>query len=332
MKARLTFALLSLAIVALLGVSAWYTIRIFDTNVVENDFEPAVPRQPDDISFTHEENVTVADTPETRGNDARSAAAARTRSGREKPTPEAVSEPLPEHAGYVAQLVGKAYRTKESGARFELSQNDRIFEDDNLETDKESRLIIVFVDNTQLSLGEKTRCTISDYLFDKSARQDSSFSLRLVEGVCRVVTGLITTLNPERFKVETRMATIGIRGCELAFRAEPEEERVYVLGLNSEEAVVVSSSDDGALIRNILTGEDEKGVEISSDVINEQGTVISVTKGLGRSMRAISPADLRDITTDTSPLNSVKHTPKVQPNSTIFVISPEKRDGGEKNP
>lgn len=331
MKARFTFALLSLAIVALLGVCAWFTLQIFDTQVAEEDFNPASPKQPEDISFTHEEIVTVKPSPLPEPAKPMKAPP------RPQPvTPKPVQtiaqeEPLPDHAGLVAQLVGKAYRTKGSGARFELSQSDKVFENDNIETDKDSRLIIVFIDNTQLSLGEKTRCTIDEYLFDKSARRDSSFGLRLVEGVCRVVTGMITTLNPDRFKVETRMATIGIRGCELAFRAKPEEEQVYVLGLNAKESVVVSSTDDGAVIRDIHSGDENKDIAITSEVINDQGTVVTITKGLGRSSRPVSPEELRTITTDTSPLNSVKHTPKVQPNSTVFVITPEERGGGDQN-
>ena len=326
MKARLTFALLSIAIIALLGVCAWYTMRIFDTEIAEGDFQPVKPVAPEAISMTHDETVTVPASSEKP--------APPERIKPQKPAvpsaqPAAEAEPSLDHAGSIAQIAGTAYRTKPAGTRFQLSANDKIYLNDNIETEADSRVVITFIDNTQLSIGEKTRCTIDDYIFDKSRQKESSFGLRLISGTCRVVTGFITMLNPERFRVETRMATIGIRGCELAFMATTEEEKVYVLGLTSKESVEVASSDKGTALRDITTGEEDKDVQTSSVVVSEQGTLVIVSKGLGRSVRGITPAELREITTETSPLNSVKHTPRVQPKSTVFVISPEQSNGGD---
>ena len=328
MKARFTFLLLSVGIVALLGVCAWFTMQIFDTNLSESAFEPVQPKAPADISITHEDIVTAESQPTKPKQKAQSPTTAM-RPPKVTTQKQTDTEPLPDYAGMVAQLSGKAYKNRASGARFELSVRDKIFLDDHIETKADSRLVISFIDNTRLSLGEKTSCVIDEYVFDKSAREDSGFGLRLIQGACRVVTGLITTLNPERFRVETRMATIGIRGCELGFQTKPEEDKVYVLGLNSKEAVVVSSTENGSAVRDIHTGKTAEDAEVSALVVVDAGTVVTVSKGLGRSVRAMSPAEMRGITMATAPLSSVKHTPKVQHNSTVFVITPEKRDRGE---
>ena len=325
MKARFTFVLRSVAIIALLGVSAWFTMQIFNTNVFEDEFVPVSPKAPEDISITHEEDINVKPQPTkaTPKTNIPKTTTPPTKAASHKPEK---SEPLPDYAGVISQVSGVAYRNKASGSRFKLSVNDKVFVKDHIETDKDSGLLIVFIDSTRLSLGEKTSCVIDDFMFDKSAQTDSGFGLRLIQGACRVVTGLITTLNPDRFRVETRMATIGIRGCELGFQAAPEEEKIYVMGLNSKEAVVVSSTGDGAPVRDIHTGKPIANAKVSPLVVKDAGTVVTVSKGLGTSARPMSPGELRGITTATTPLLSVKHSANVQPNSTVFVITPQKRD------
>ncbi len=327
MKARLTFALLSAAIIALLGVSAWFTMSIFDTKIDDAAFSPVQPEAPDTISITHEESVTLQTTVRKDQTPVRRPAAPITPE-RKAPKKPAKTAPMPDYAGTVAQITGEAFRNKTSGVRAKLTASDKIFLNDNIETGPKSRLVIAFIDNTRLSLGEKTTCIIDEYAYDSTAQSESGFAMRLVHGACRVVTGFITDLNPERFKVETRMATIGIRGCELGFSSQQEEENVFILGLGSDEAVVVSSSEKGATVRDILTG-DKTEAESTSVVINDPGTVVTMSQGLGRTVQPMSPGEMRGIMADTAPLKSVKHKTTVNPNSTTFVISPKKRDGGD---
>lgn len=325
MKARFTFVLLSVAIVALLAVCAWFTMQIFSTDLEGESYVPGRLTPPEDFSIAHDETVTPNTTPVQKAKNARPKPAPAPSMVTAKPqAAPPKSSSLPNYAGKVSQVTGEAYKNKAAGVRAKLSPQSEIFLNDNIETGPESTLIITFVDNTRLSMGEKTACIIDEYVYDPSGESDCSFAMRMVKGVCRIVTGFITDLNPDRFKVETRMATIGIRGCELGFQSKPEEEKIFVVGLGSDEAVVVSSADKGAPVNNMVTGENT-GAETTPLIVSNPGTVVIVAKGLGRSTRAMSPGEERQLTTDTSPLKSVKQDATVNPNSTIFVIGPKKK-------
>jgi hypothetical protein len=81
--------------------------------------------------------------------------------------------------------------------------------------------------------------TIDEYVYTPGGKK-SNCALRFVRGVFRVITGQITKLNPERFRVKTRMATIGIRGCDLGFTVTELAEDVYVIAFHEAgESVVV---------------------------------------------------------------------------------------------
>lgn len=322
MKARFTFTLLSAAIVALLILCAWFTMQIFSTDL-SGEYYTAKPSAPgESVSITHEETVKLKDKPQQ--------ATRTTAPNPSQSTPPVHSVPQLEFAGIVSRISGDAYKSKPSGARIKLNLKDTILLNDHIETAPASSILITFADKTQLSLGEKTSCIIDEFVLDKSGNTDSAFAMRLLQGVCRVVTGLVTTLSPDRFKVETRMATIGIRGCELAFSSKPEEEKIFILGLGRNESVELSSAEDGSAIRDILTGEKDPNIKTSSIVVMDPGTVVILSKGLGRSVRQVSATELREITVDTSPLKSAAHTPKVNPQSTTFVVTPSRGADGEQ--
>lgn len=335
MKSRLTFLFISTALVALLAVCAWFTMRIFETNLAVDEFQPAVPVQPGEPGTTIEDHITAPPPPGENGNAKDTIPGSR--SGREAKRPEKddagskTGEGV-KLAGRAIQVSGLAFKVKASGAQEKLSVNGQIFLNDQIETGPQSRLTIEFIDKTHISLGENTACTIDEYLFDSDNAGDNCFSMRLFKGVCRVVTGLITTLNPGRFRVETRMATIGIRGCDLGFKVSGEQEKILVLGLGSKEAVVVSSAEDCSPVREILTRKPVEDINITPVVVTDPGCLITLTKGLGRSVRPLDAADLRDFTIQVSPLKSAFQAPKVDPGRTVFTISPGTRDeGGDKS-
>jgi hypothetical protein len=110
---------------------------------------------------------------------------------------------------------------------------------DKVVTAAGSRLQIMFADESVISQGEKSEMTIDEYVYSPAKKDDNACSLGLARGVFRVVTDRITKINPDRFKVKTKMATIGIRGCDLGFDLRPNEERIYVISLRHNERVQV---------------------------------------------------------------------------------------------
>ena len=89
-----------------------------------------------------------------------------------------------------------------------------IDEGDTILTHKNSRVQIMLDDDTILTIGPNASFEINKYLFDGTKK--SQLQMRANRGFFRSVTGKIGKIAPERFKVKTASATIGIRGTDFS--------------------------------------------------------------------------------------------------------------------
>jgi len=141
--------------------------------------------------------------------------------------------------GSVASIQGKVIATSTMGKERILGMSDPIFPGDTIVSETGGRIQITFSDNSVISQGENSEMTIDEYVYSETSAKDSRFGMGLAKGMFRLVTGKIADLNPDRFKVKTKMATIGIRGCVLAFNIRPDSEDVYVIDLPKGDSVIV---------------------------------------------------------------------------------------------
>ena len=91
---------------------------------------------------------------------------------------------------------------------------------DTIVTLDQTKMQMIFIDKTVITLGKNTRFDVSSYSFNESGQPETEFSL--AKGFMKSVTGKIGKLAPERFKVKTKDATIGIRGT--TFTLETNEQ------------------------------------------------------------------------------------------------------------
>ncbi len=151
------------------------------------------------------------------------------------------------HAGFGAEVVGtvialegRAALESAAGVRRTIALKSQVSVGDVIVTGDAARLQILCKDQTVISLGENSRIVIDEYIYSETSEQDEvSSSLRVVRGAMRVITGRITALNPDRFRVRTRMATIGVRGCDVGFRLDNGTEHVYALHLPDGHSIWV---------------------------------------------------------------------------------------------
>ncbi len=112
--------------------------------------------------------------------------------------------------GEITVLYGKAFAEGPDGTR-ELATGSPIHNGETISTGGEGSLEIKFTDGALLSQGPGATVHLDDYVFDPDANA-GEMTMNLVEGTFRSVTGQIVDMNPEGFKIDTPMATIGIRG------------------------------------------------------------------------------------------------------------------------
>ena len=89
---------------------------------------------------------------------------------------------------------------------FILEQKDTVKSSDN------SKAQIVFEDGTVISIGKNAVLSIAEYVNDTTNPSNSKTDFRVLEGTFKTITGGIGKVAPEKFKLQTKSASIGIRG------------------------------------------------------------------------------------------------------------------------
>ncbi len=89
-----------------------------------------------------------------------------------------------------------------------------IQEGDEIITQLKTKVQVMLNDDTAITIGPKSSFSFLEYTYDKS--KNSRLSMKATRGFFRSVTGKIGKLAPERFKVKTNLATIGVRGTDFS--------------------------------------------------------------------------------------------------------------------
>ncbi|WNL34313.1 FecR family protein [Arcobacter cryaerophilus gv. pseudocryaerophilus] len=116
--------------------------------------------------------------------------------------------------GKITLLEGEAF-VKRGEETLRLNLSDQISNNDFIETKTNSKVKITFIDNTIITIGKESSLKIEDYFFDSNNKNSAKTELNVSKGAFHAITGQIGKVNPEKFKLKTKNATIGIRGTEI---------------------------------------------------------------------------------------------------------------------
>lgn len=195
--------------------------------------------------------------------------------------------------GRIVSIEGKASATGADGTVRALEMKSDIFMNDKIVTPAQSKLQIRMADDSMISQGEKSEMTIDEFVYDPGAKKEGSCSLKLAKGLFRTITGKITELKPDRFKVRTNMATIGIRGCDLGFTLDAKKEDILVFGLPKGHSVLIEKTlEDG--IKSVTAGD-----RILTVV--SEGVAVSIQSGLALQERALAVGEAQQFMKQAGP-------------------------------
>lgn len=120
---------------------------------------------------------------------------------------------LGDAAGVTGAVQGQA--TLESPARQttvdQLASGEDVVMGDAVATRTKSRLQIMLLDQTAITMGENASLVIDEFVYDPD-NADSALSASLTQGAFRLVTGGVARSNPEGTKVKLPSAVLTIRG------------------------------------------------------------------------------------------------------------------------
>jgi len=116
--------------------------------------------------------------------------------------------------GIAKAVQGQMTAVDSDGSR-QLSPGSPVFKGDVVSTAKASAGSIQFLDKTILNVGEGSKVSLDQYVFDAN-KGTGQVLFKMAQGTFRAVTGEIVKHNPEAFKLQSPLAIIGIRGTETA--------------------------------------------------------------------------------------------------------------------
>jgi N-acetylneuraminic acid mutarotase len=114
-------------------------------------------------------------------------------------------------AGKITTLSGDITITRD-GKLIKGAPNAAIEEKDSIVSKASSSAQLLFSDGTAVSIGANTNFKVQEFLFEEGGSGKSSAKFGVSEGAFKAITGRIGKISPDKFKLETRTATIGIRG------------------------------------------------------------------------------------------------------------------------
>ena len=121
---------------------------------------------------------------------------------------------MAQEIGSAKAIQGHVTAAGPSGSR-DLHADSPVFKGDVITSAKASAGSIQFLDHTVLNVGEGSKVSLDQYVYD-AAKGSGHVLFKMAQGTFRTVTGEIVKHNPESFKMQSPLATIGIRGTETA--------------------------------------------------------------------------------------------------------------------
>lgn len=121
--------------------------------------------------------------------------------------------------GVVKTASGEAFILRE-GRRMAALPGQQLVLGDLLSTGAAGSLGVILRDDTVLSLGPSTETRIEQFAFEP-AEQKLGMVLRVTRGLISYISGRISKLAPGSARIETPVATLGIRGTRLVARIVP---------------------------------------------------------------------------------------------------------------
>jgi len=114
-------------------------------------------------------------------------------------------------AGHILSINGAGW--VEAVAQREAVGGAEVFQGETLVTGEDGRMQVKFVDHGLVSLRPDTRFRIDAFEFEPGGGGGRSF-FSLAKGGFRAVTGRIGKLQPEKYRISTPVATLGVRGTD----------------------------------------------------------------------------------------------------------------------
>ena len=155
--------------------------------------------------------------------------------------------------GVIAVGVGDIINQKSEN----LVTGSKVYFGDTIITKAQSNAQILLLDETAITVGEKSELTIDEFVYDPESKVGKIVS-NIKIGTVRMITGEISKKNPDNLEVNVPTGSIGARGTEFVVVTTSDQKSTILLlgpGKNNTLGMVpgVLNVSDGSNTVNIAT-------------------------------------------------------------------------------
>lgn len=209
----------------------------------------------------------------------------------------------------IVALKGEAtiYR---NGETIEINRNSVLKEKDIIKTKDNSKIQILFKDETIISIGKNSEFVIDDYSFENKDNVKAEFSM--VKGVFRTITGKIGKISPENFNLKTKSASIGIRGTQIVTDISDTKERIFC---TEGQIEVIQNISNLKIIVNegeFISMENNFGDKLQKDKTKEKDI-----DNLNKNISVAQNEAIDDITNNNNNNNNIEK--QIDPNANVLT-------------
>lgn len=115
----------------------------------------------------------------------------------------------------IALLTGSAQAIATGGQARALAEGSALFNGDTVRTEKASHAVLAFRDQSKVTVIAESEFKLEDVRFTGPSSDSGNFTVRIVRGGVRALTGLLGKSNPKAVNFGIATAVIGLRGSGL---------------------------------------------------------------------------------------------------------------------
>lgn len=164
--------------------------------------------------------------------------------------------------GETTLVIGSSSLTRGEGERQVVTRGMPVKVGDRIETNDGGHVHIRFVDGAFVSVRPGSRLLVEDYRHAPGNADGSAIKFKLEQGTVRSITGQWGEAARERFRLNTPIAAIGVRGTDFVVQADSEQLRAAVLS----GAIVVTPLGEGCRADTLGPCATGNGQQLAADM------------------------------------------------------------------
>jgi len=167
-------------------------------------------------------------------------------------------------AGEVDELDGDAQAVLDGKSRA-LDEGDDVFSGEKIITAAESKIKIIFEDETEFNIGPDGELLIDEFVYDPD-RESGQIAMSVLKGGFRFLSGKAAKTDPKSMNVTLPVATIGIRGTHVV--GEVKDGKAGIALMENEDGstgskIIVANNAGSVTIDQPGYGTDVAGKDVA---------------------------------------------------------------------